>query len=327
MKKRMLPRTELNCSSVCLGTARFGSDISEEQSFTMLDRFVEAGGNFLDSARVYADWLPNGASASERTIGNWMNARKNRDRIVLATKGGHPPLSDMTKSRLAREDVEQDVDQSLKCLATDHIDLYLLHRDDVSRDVVDIMETMNALVRSGKIRYFGCSNWREHRVAEALQYSATHGLASFVAIQNLWSLAFPDMKHIPDSTVIQMDPATIYLCKEAGLTIMPYTSQANGFFTKHAVSGRLNYDPSIKGPFESALNYARLRAVVRIAKQRSVSVTEVVLAYLTSQPTPTIPIIGPSHLDQLLDSLRNTDLHLDWDTLRELETGDLPARN
>jgi len=319
MRKVILSKTDLNTSVVCLGTALMGSTIPEQEAFEMLDRFADAGGNFLDSARVYADWLPGGSSASERTIGNWMKSRKNRDQIVLATKGGHPLLIAMGAGRLAREDIEADVDLSLKCLATDHIDLYWLHRDDLTREVGDIMESLNALIQSGKIRYVGCSNWRENRVAEALKYSADHGLAGFVAIQNMWSLAYADPKQFGDPTLQTMDPASIHLCREKGLAIIPYSSQANGFFTKHAVSGKTNYDPRVKGAYESALNYARLRAVITTAKRLSVSVTAIVLAYMTSQPILTIPVIGPRNKGQLMDSLLQTHLHLDRDTLRELE--------
>lgn len=300
-----------------------GSTITEARAFQMLDRYVEAGGNFLDSARIYADWLPGGSSASERTIGKWIKARKNRHQIVVATKGGHPSLSDMGQGRLARKDLEQDVELSLGCLAVDRIDLYWLHRDDATRAVGEIMETMNALIQAGKIRYFGCSNWRENRVAEALAYSSAHGLAGFVAMQNLWSLAQADMKCFPDASLQTMDPAAIHLCQEKGLSIIPYSSQANGFFTKCALAEKTLYDPAIKGPYESALNYARLRAAARIAKRMSASVTDVALAYLISQPAMTIPVIGPRSTDQLMESLRNPDLHLDRATLRELESGDI----
>ncbi|MEI6167877.1 MAG: aldo/keto reductase [bacterium] len=324
LSKACLFHTDLNSSAVCLGTALMGSTIAEAHAFQMLDSYVEAGGNFLDSARVYADWLPGGTSASERTVGNWIKTRKNRPQIILATKGGHPPLSEMGKSRLARKDLEQDIELSLGCLAVDQIDLYWLHRDDPARDVGEIMETMDALIQSGKIRYFGCSNWRVNRVAEALAYSSAHGLAGFVAMQNLWSLAHADMKCFPDDSLQTMDPAAIHLCQEKGLAIIPYSSQANGFFTKCAHAGKMHYDSAIKGPYESALNYARLRAAVRIAKRMSASVTDVALAYLISQRALTIPVIGPRSNDQLMESLRNPGLRLDRETLCELEAGDIP---
>src|SRR5205085_396194 len=136
-------------------TVEFGANIPEAQAFTLLDAFVAAGGNFIDSALVYSDWHPGPRGSAETTIGRWLTERGNRDQIVLATKGAHPELKTMNISRLAPEDINGDVDKSLANLQIDQIDMYWLHRDDVNRPVSEIIDTLQNLVDSGKIRTYG----------------------------------------------------------------------------------------------------------------------------------------------------------------------------
>lgn len=142
--------TNLNTSVICLGTASLGSLIEENASFSLLDEFVDLGGNFIDTAHVYANWLPIEKSISEKTVGKWLKQRHIRDKIILGTKGAHPNLSTMHIPRLSREEIVKDLYESLQYLQTDYIDLYWLQRDGVNRLVEDILETLNEQVRSGK---------------------------------------------------------------------------------------------------------------------------------------------------------------------------------
>ena len=155
---------DLHPSPICLGTADLGSAVNRSDSFALLDAYLDLGGNFLDTAKVYADWLPGERSTSEKLLGEWMRLRRNRQRIVLATKGAHPDLATMHLPRLSRAEIEADLHASLRHLQTDIIDLYWLHRDDPARPVEDILATLQDAVRAGKIRYFGCSNWRVERI-------------------------------------------------------------------------------------------------------------------------------------------------------------------
>ena len=186
----------------------------------------------------------------------------------------------------------------------------------------EILGILNEQIDKGAIRAIGCSNWMEDRIAEAHVYAQQHSLKSFVAVQNLWALAYADMHWMGDKTICKMDESILYFCKSADIAAIPFSSQAGGFFTKKAASGQLRYDPKKKGTSESALNYARLRAAVRIAKQLSVSVTAVALAYLTSQPFCAIPVIGPKRIPQLEDSLSAADLVLSPKMIAELDKGD-----
>ena len=172
MRYRNIPGTDLYPSSICLGTGLMGSTIDREHSFQLLDTLVEMGGNFIDTAHVYGDWVPGGKSLSEKTIGIWAKERGIRNRVMIGTKGAHPALSSMSIPRLSHREIVNDLDESLEYLQTEYVDLYWLHRDDPNRPVADILETLNEQVAAGKIRYFGCSNWRVQRIREAMQYAS-----------------------------------------------------------------------------------------------------------------------------------------------------------
>jgi aryl-alcohol dehydrogenase-like predicted oxidoreductase len=322
MRYRTIPRTDMKVSAICLGTADMGASVDLKTTHQLLDRFVERGGNFLDSAHVYSDWVAGTKSVSEKTLGAWMKARGNRDAIIVATKGAHPRLETMTKSRMTREDIALDIREALEFLQTDHIDLFYLHRDNPAMPVCEILGILNEQISKGSIRAIGCSNWREHRIAEAHAWAQEHALKSFVAVQNLWALAYADMGWMGDTTILKTDESILHLCRTADIAAIPFSAQAGGFFTKKAAAGQLRYDPTKKGTFESSLNYARLRAAVRIAGQLSVSVTAVALAYLTCQPFCAVPVIGCKRIAQLDDSLGAADLVLTPKMVAELERGD-----
>jgi aryl-alcohol dehydrogenase-like predicted oxidoreductase len=309
MRHVIIPRTDLKVSAICLGSATFGSEIAADESVRMLNQFTAAGGNFSDSARVYADWLPDGHGASETTIGKWLKARGERNKIVLATKGGHPDLNTMSISRMTPKEVGDDIEESLRCLRTHYIDLYWLHRDDTAMPVGDIVGMMEAFVKSGKIRYYGCSNWYAPRIREALDYARAEQLKGFIGDQPLWSLAQMNADAIGDPTLVQMSPELLELHKESGLSAIPYSSQAKGFFTKFARDGE-NISEGMKRRFWNDANLRRAKMVSLLVKELGVPVAAIPLAWLTSQPFTTIPIIGPRNAAQLTESLSAGDLVL-----------------
>ncbi|MDB5084226.1 MAG: aldo/keto reductase [Bacilli bacterium] len=315
---KQIPGSDLTCSSICLGTGSFGTAIDEASSWKLLDTFVEAGGNFIDTANVYGDWVPGVKSASEKTIGKWLKLRGNRDNLLVATKGAHPELSNMHISRISKADIVHDLDASLTHLGTDVIDLYWLHRDDQAHPVGDILETLNEQVTAGKIRYFGCSNWTSSRIREALNYASKHGLQGFVGNQMMWSLARVNPTGVGDSTLVMMDEELEALHTHTGLAAIPYSSQANGFFNKMH-NGNLN--ERFQKKFLSEENNNRYARVKKLAEELSLSITELVLGYLMSQPFITIPIIGCKTIDQLKDSLQAADLQLDQSQVNYLQNG------
>lgn len=316
MKTRPIPNTDLSVSAVCLGTGSFGSSVARDDAFTLLDTFVAAGGSFLDTARIYAVWLPDGANASERTVGEWLRHSGLRGQITLATKGAHPDLKTMHISRLSPEDLRHDIEASLHYLQTNCIDLYWLHRDDRSVPADEIIDALNVHVQTGQIRYLGCSNWRVERIRAANAYAQAHGLAGFIANQPLWSLAAPNREAISDKTLVLMDAEDLTFHRETGMAVIPFTAQAKGYFTKLA-NGTLK--DSDRRQYDSDLNRERARRAHELAARYGVSITAIALSYLMSQPFPTIPIIGPKTLAQLDDCLEFIDLRLTAADLAYLE--------
>jgi len=318
MKQVKITGTELVSSTIALGGVPLGSQLNEAESFALMDAYIDKGGNMVDTAEVYANWLPGEKSISEITIGKWMKARNNRNSLVVTTKGGHPVMSTMEIGRLAPEEIAEDVEGSLRRLQVDTIDLYWLHRDDRKRSAGEIIETLNKLVKEGKIRYFGCSNWSADRIEEAQSYAASHQLQGFSANQPMWSLATIDLSTCWDPTLAAMDNAMLKLHLETGLTAIPYSSQAQGIFTKLA-EGRIAFE-DISSIYQSEANRIKLDKVVKLSAEKGITISQVVLAYILSHPFVSIPIIGSHTIKQLEDSLKADEVRLTADELAYLNS-------
>lgn len=314
-----IPNTDLRVSAICLGSSGMGSQISEADSFALLDAFAARGGSFIDTAHIYADWLPGPKGISEKTIGKWLKSSGLRHQTVIATKGAHPRFETMRVSRLSRADIAQDLAESLDYLQVDSIDLYWLHRDDPAIPVGEIVDVLDEQAQSGAIRYFGASNWSAARLQAALDYSARAGRRAFVANQPLWSLAYADMTRHADQTLAAMDDAGMAFHRRTGMAVIPYTSQGMGYFTKLDASGRAAVSGKSFIPYDNAINHRRLERIRVLARQRGASINDVVLGYLLAQPFPTIPVVGCKRIDQLDDSLTALDLTLTPDDLAALE--------
>ena len=303
MRTLTLPGTSLNVSVLCLGTAEFGANISRADAYRLLDAYTATGGNFIDTAKVYADWRPGERSIGEKTIGAWLRQRHGRDRLIIATKGAHPDLARMNVPRLAPRDISADIEASLRNLGVDALDLWYLHRDDETRPVGEIIETLNVQVAAGRVRHFGCSNWRTERIAEAQAYAQTHGLQGFSANQMLWSLAAANPKALGDPTLVAMDAAMARLHIKTQLAATPYTSQAHGFFHKLASSVITSAAAFRGGVYAGSLNQTRYARLLELRARTGLSLTQLVLGYLIAQPFPTVPVIGPASIAQLMDSI------------------------
>jgi aryl-alcohol dehydrogenase-like predicted oxidoreductase len=302
--------TDLQCSTFCLGGGGLGSDLNQADSFLLMDAYTDRGGNFIDTAQVYANWLPIETSISEKTIGLWMKARKNRNRLIVSSKGAHPLLESMHLSRMSREDIAQDIEGSLRHLQVGTIDFYILHRDDTNRSVQEILETLNDQVKAGKIRYFGCSNWTTERIKEAQAYAEAHGIQGFSGNQMMWSLAEADSTKFVDTTLVAMDEAMKQYHFATGMSAFPYSSQAQGLFTKWDSGLYTPDDIRISPMYKSAANRVRFERAQQLAADLSRTVTEIVLGYLISHSFQAFPIIGCRTLNQLEESLKAADLHL-----------------
>lgn len=329
MRRKRLPNTHLEPSVICLGTANFGAQIDERQAFALLDRYFELGGNFIDTAHCYADWAAPERASSERIIGRWLAARRVRDQIVLATKGAHPIIGGDGGARVTPEAIALDIDESLQALRVERVDLYWLHRDDPTKPVGPILEALEAARRAGRIGYYACSNWSPGRIAEAERHARAHGLHGFVANQLLWSLAALRPGAMGDPTMLGMDDETYAYHLATGLAAVPYSSQANGFFAGA-------YGPDIPHPtppaaagvvrrYYSETNFTRLERARALAARAGRNAGDVALAYLTSQPFATFPIVGCRTREQLDASCAAADWEL-TDAEREALTGERGQR-
>jgi aryl-alcohol dehydrogenase-like predicted oxidoreductase len=313
--------TDLHVSAICLGTGALGSTVPQQEAFELLDLFLELGGNFLDSAKVYADWLPGERSVSEKTIGRWLRSRAVRDRVLVATKGAHPELATMDVPRLSPEEIVGDLDASLSSLQVDTIDLYWLHRDDPARPVGEIIETLHDQVVAGKIRYYGCSNWRAPRIAAAQAYATAHGFTGFVADQMQWSLAQPAPRASGDPTMVAMHEELYAYHRDTGMPAVPYSSQAGGYFQKIGAREEERLGPGARRRYDHAVNRQRLARIKELGAETGLSVTQLALGYLLSQPFPTIPIVGCKTKAHLRDSLSAADVSLTPGQVTYLESG------
>ena len=180
MKYINLHNTSLKLSNICLGAGIFGSGTSEAQVFELLDAFTGAGGNFIDTANVYGKWERDKKNHSEIIIGKWLKAKNAYDKLIVATKGAHYDLSTPDVPRLNKQDIKEDLEESLATLGLDRLDFYWLHRDDEKKPVGEIIDTMESFVTEGKIRYYGASNYKLHRMTRRnfmiyLIYQLTEG--------------------------------------------------------------------------------------------------------------------------------------------------------
>lgn len=282
-------------SVLCLGTVGLGFDFSQKQSNEILDAYVELGGNFLDTARVYGDFAGGVCGISERAVGNWLAARRNREQIIVGTKGGHPELSAMNVGRLDRENLSDDIRRSLDDLMVDQVDIYWLHRDDVSRPVGEILETLNGFLQAGYTRFIGVSNWTTARIREANAYAAAHGMTGFCANQPQFSLARQEV--MTDPTLYQMDREMYEFHVEMGMPCVPFSSQAKGFFIKLHDGAEIS--DGAKRRFDSPGNRAIYARLLALSEETGYSVGALSLAYLTCNRFDIFPIVGVSRLSQV----------------------------
>lgn len=226
----------------------------------------------------------------------------------------------MNVARLAPDDIRLDVDASLRHLQTDVIDLYWLHRDDPIRPVEEIVDVLNEQVQAGKIRYFGCSNWHVSRIQAANEYAGPSGQQTFTADQPLWNLAHINLQAITDPTMVVMNDELFDYHLHSGLAMIPYTSQANGLFHKMAAGRFHALGDMQQSMYAGQENQQRLERILTLSRQTGLTLTQIILGYLLSQPFTTIPIIGSHTLAQLYDSLSAAQVVLSEAEVRYLST-------
>lgn len=310
-KERMeyvhLGRAGVKVSRLCLGTMNFGPLASEQDSFAIMDRALELGINFFDTANVYGWKL--GEGLTEQIVGRWLSqGQGRRDKIVLATKvfgrmGDWP-----NQSRLSALHIKRACEDSLRRLKTDHIDLYQMHHVDRECPWEEIWQAMEQLVREGKILYVGSSNFAGWHLARAQELAAQRHFLGLVSEQSLYNLH--------ERTVeLEVIPA----CEAYGIGLIPWSPLARGLLAGalQPVSSGRRADEDLRKEVET--NRARLEGYDRLCAQLGERPADVALAWLLHQPAVTAPIIGPRTLDQLNGSMRALSLSLSQDSLKRLD--------
>ena len=311
----------LQASVICLGTGSFGTAVPESEAFGILDRYVELGGSVLDTAHVYAAWVPQGAGMSERTIGRWLRACGLRKRLVIGTKGGHPDLGAMDVPRLSPAEIRQDLSESLDRLGLDAVDLYWLHRDDPGTPAGEILEALEEQRRAGLFRDYGASNWSVPRLREAAVYAEGRGISGFCASQVAFSLAVANPGFDRSGTIALEDAGRTYH-QSTGMPVFAYTSQAKGFFSGKYARDAAPADEQggkVRAAYFSETNFRRLERANRLAARLGRTANEVALGYLLAQSFPVFPIVGPRSPGQIAASCRAADLHLTPEDVAYLE--------
>ncbi|WP_327176636.1 aldo/keto reductase [Streptomyces sp. NBC_01335] len=307
---RKLGTSGIEVFPLALGGNVFGWTADEAQSFAVLDAYTAAGGNFVDTADAYSAWVPgNQGGESETLIGKWLKARGNRADVVVATKvGAHPEYRG-----LATGTVKSAVEESLRRLDTDYIDLYYTHYDDESVPVEEIVTTLDQLVKEGKVREIGASNISPERLRASLAFSEREGLARYVALQPHYNLVSRDTYEGPAQD----------LAAETGLGAVPYFALASGFLTgKYRPGTRVESARAEKAGahLESERGQKVLSALDAVAEAHGAEIATVALAWLASRPTVVAPIASARTPGQLPALLAVADLTLtdeDLDRLTE----------
>lgn len=311
MEKRELGRSGIHVPPLCFGGNVFGWTADATTSFALLDGLREAGLNFIDTADVYSVWVPEHTGGeSETVIGDWLAARGGRDKMIIATKVGAELAPD--KKGLKRAWIEKAVEDSLKRLRTDYIDLYQSHFDDVATPVEEPLEAYAALIKAGKVRAIGASNFSAERLGAALDASKT-GLPRYETFQPEYNLYARDSYEGP----LQK------LCEAEGLGVIPYFALAAGFLTGKYRS-EADFGKSARGARSIAkyLNPRGLRildALDAVAARHDAAPARVALAWLMAQPTISAPIASATSLSQLQELVAAAQLRLTEPDLRDLE--------
>ena len=305
------------------GTTMIGSDLNESESFALLDQIYELGGNTLDTAHIY------GGGKSERVIGQWLQARGLRDNMVIITKGG---AHSEDRRRMTPFDITTDLFDSLARLKTDHIDLYLLHRDDPVLPVEPIIHALNEHQQAGRIHAFGASNWSHQRIEAANAYAKANGLKSFVASSPQYSLAESHTEPWPMCLSIsgtEGSEARNWYAKTQ-MPLLVWSPLASGFFSGKFQRDNLNkfgereWDEVVVRTYAKEANFQRLDRAATLASEKGVTTAHMALAFVMSQPMNMYSVVGPHSAAKFKANIEAADIKL---TMQEMDWLDLKNDN
>jgi aryl-alcohol dehydrogenase-like predicted oxidoreductase len=317
MQRVKLGKSELHVPVICLGGNVFGWTVSEADSFRQLDAALEAGLNFIDTADVYSRWAPgHQGGESEAILGKWLATGNKRSNVILATKLGID-MGDGKKGLKAAY-IHQAVEDSLRRLQTDYIDLYQAHKDDVETPLEETLSAFDKLVQQGKVLHIGASNYSGARLAKALKVSKDNGLVSFVSLQPHYNLVERE----------QFETDLLPVVQEHGLGVIPYYSLAAGFLTgkyrtKEDAEGKVRAVTVKK--YLNDWGFQVVKVLDEVAKEHHSTPARVALAWLMVQPGVTAPIASATSEKHLADLIEAAKLKLDHASIQKLTAVSTPA--
>lgn len=302
MEKRKLGNSGLEVAPLAFGGNVFGWTVDEPTSFALLDAFVEAGFNLIDTADMYSRWVQgHSGGESETIIGKWLKRSGKRAKVVIASKVGKE--MGPNSQGLSKPYILQAVEDSLQRLQTDYIDLYQSHADDPETPLEETLEAYDQLIRQGKVRAVGASNYSAQRLAQSLEVSEQTGYPRYESLQPLFNL------YDREDYEKELEP----LCREKGLGVISYFSLASGFLTGKYQS-KDNLSKSARGDFvKKYLNergFRIIEALDRVAQQHNMTPVKIALAWLISHPSITAPIASATNLEQLNELIEATTIEL-----------------
>lgn len=310
MENRKLGNSNLSVGPLAFGGNVFGWTADEPASFKLLDAFIDSGLNLVDTADSYSTWVPgHSGGESEAIIGKWFKRSGKRAKVILATKVASPMGPD--KQGLSKKYILSEVEESLRRLQTDYIDLYQSHRDDADTPIEETLSAYAELVKQGKVRYLGCSNFTAERIEESLKVSREHDYPEYVSLQPNYNL------YDREDYEKNLEPTVT----KHGLGVIPYFSLAAGFLTgKYKTKGEA--EKAARGGMVTKFFTERgtriLNALEKVAKQHNATQAQVALAWLIARPSITAPIASATKIEQLNDIVAATRLKLDTSAIEEL---------
>ena len=310
-----LGRTGLKVSPLCMGTMQFGWSVGEDETYRILSATLESGINFIDTADIYSKWVEgNPGGVSETFIGNWMKKNKiPRDQIVLATKVRGEMGKGPNDQGLSRTHIMNGVEASLRRLQTDYIDLYQSHWTDEDTPIEETLRAFDDLVKQGKVRYVGASNYSAWELMQALWTSDKYNLARYDCVQPHYNLIHRD----------EFERELHQVCKTYEIAVIPYSPLAGGFLTgKYRKNQSLPESKRAEGRKRSMTdeNFALVDAMEVIALRHQGTISQVALAWMLADPVITSPIIGATSIEQLNENLGALKMKLSADDLNLLNS-------
>ncbi len=308
MKTHPLGHTGVEVSSLCLGAMFFGTRTEKSASLRVLDRYVDAGGGFIDTANIYASWVEGfKGGESETLLGDWMRSRGNRSKLFLASKVGfgYPGV----EKRLRASDIETECDKSLRRMGIETIDLYYAHVDDRETPLEETLQAFDKLIKAGKVRFIGASNYLAWRLEQARWISQINGWAQFCCDQQRYTYLQPVSSVAPQ---VAVNDDLLDYCRVTGMTLLAYSVLLAGAYTRS--------DRPLPPQYIGAANQKRLIKLRTVAQETGATINQVILAWMMQSSPAVLPLIAASDEAQLDENLGALDLHLSTEQMDRLNT-------